>query len=379
MANVKISDLTAAGAALGTQEFEVNEGGVSKKVTGSQIATYVEGEVSSSPTFTGQVSIADGTAAAPSLTNTGDTNTGVYFPAADEVGIATGGAERVKVNASGNFVVNNSIELGNATDTTLSRAGAGILAVEGRHVPSPASQAQGDILFHNGTTWARLPAGTAGQVLVTNGAAANPSWSSAASGGSLIRAPRFLTSGTSYTTPAGCTKIFVEAVGGGSSGVGYGGGGTGGGSGGGAGGYAARFFTVTPSTAYSYTIGAGGTGGTAQNNGGNTTFTVGATTITASGGSGASGGTGTNGDININGVNGVPGTLSGTTFAFGGQGGNSYLGFGGGSVIAASGSSKSGRDGVYGGGGGGAADLSTTIGYNGGSGGGGVIRIWEYA
>lgn len=45
MANVKISDLTAAAAALGTQEFEVNESLVSKKVTGAQIATYVRGEV----------------------------------------------------------------------------------------------------------------------------------------------------------------------------------------------------------------------------------------------------------------------------------------------------------------------------------------------
>ena len=42
MANIKISDLTAAAAALGTQEFEVNESGTSKKVTGSQILTYVQ-------------------------------------------------------------------------------------------------------------------------------------------------------------------------------------------------------------------------------------------------------------------------------------------------------------------------------------------------
>lgn len=42
MANIKISDLTAASAALGTQEFEVNESGTSKKVTGSQILTYIK-------------------------------------------------------------------------------------------------------------------------------------------------------------------------------------------------------------------------------------------------------------------------------------------------------------------------------------------------
>jgi hypothetical protein len=42
MANIKISQLITAGSALGTQEFEVNESGTSKKVTGSQIKTYVK-------------------------------------------------------------------------------------------------------------------------------------------------------------------------------------------------------------------------------------------------------------------------------------------------------------------------------------------------
>lgn len=35
---------------------------------------------------------------------------------------------------------------------------------------------QGDILYHNGTSWAKLPAGTLGYVLETNGAGANPTW-----------------------------------------------------------------------------------------------------------------------------------------------------------------------------------------------------------
>ena len=45
MANIKISEMTAAGAASGTQEFEVNDGGATKKVTGAQIAAYVNGEL----------------------------------------------------------------------------------------------------------------------------------------------------------------------------------------------------------------------------------------------------------------------------------------------------------------------------------------------
>jgi hypothetical protein len=49
----------------------------------------------------GVASFADGTAAAPSMTNTGDTNTGLYFPAEDAVGIVTNGVERVRYKSDG--------------------------------------------------------------------------------------------------------------------------------------------------------------------------------------------------------------------------------------------------------------------------------------
>jgi hypothetical protein len=47
----------------------------------------------------------DGTAAAPSITNTGDTNTGVFFPAADTVAVATGGTERARIDSDGNLLI----------------------------------------------------------------------------------------------------------------------------------------------------------------------------------------------------------------------------------------------------------------------------------
>ena len=58
--------------------------------------------LSDSPALTGQVSFADGTAAAPSITNTGDLNAGLFFPAADTVAVSTAGAERLRVDSSGN-------------------------------------------------------------------------------------------------------------------------------------------------------------------------------------------------------------------------------------------------------------------------------------
>jgi hypothetical protein len=44
-----------------------------------------------------------GSASAPSITANGDTNTGIFFPAADTVGITTGGTERARVDSSGNM------------------------------------------------------------------------------------------------------------------------------------------------------------------------------------------------------------------------------------------------------------------------------------
>ena len=52
-------------------------------------------------TIDGVLSLADGSNSAPSLTNTGDTNTGLYFPAADEVGLTVAGTQRLNVSATG--------------------------------------------------------------------------------------------------------------------------------------------------------------------------------------------------------------------------------------------------------------------------------------
>jgi len=41
----------------------------------------------------------------PSITTTGDLNTGMCFPAADTVGIATAGVERLRINSSGNVLI----------------------------------------------------------------------------------------------------------------------------------------------------------------------------------------------------------------------------------------------------------------------------------
>jgi hypothetical protein len=54
-------------------------------------------------TGTATIEFADGSAASPSITNDGDTNTGIFFPAADTIAFAEGGAEVARFDSSGNF------------------------------------------------------------------------------------------------------------------------------------------------------------------------------------------------------------------------------------------------------------------------------------
>jgi hypothetical protein len=56
--------------------------------------------------FNGEVNL--GTAAAPSVFFTGDTNTGIYSPGADQVAISTNGQGRLFINASGNVGLGTS-------------------------------------------------------------------------------------------------------------------------------------------------------------------------------------------------------------------------------------------------------------------------------
>ena len=56
-------------------------------------------------TVTGSATVefADGSAASPSITNDGDTNTGIFFPAADTIAFTEGGVESARIDASGNM------------------------------------------------------------------------------------------------------------------------------------------------------------------------------------------------------------------------------------------------------------------------------------
>lgn len=235
--------------------------------------------------------------------------------------------------------------------------------------------------------------GSSGNVLTSQGSGSPPVWSAPAAGGFSNMA--VLTSGTSWTAPAGVTKIkvYVTGGGGGGGGVAFTSAALSAG-GGGAGATAIKIFTVVAGSSYTYAIGSGGTGGAsggnAGNSGGSSTFTVGGTTVTGGGGtgggassstsgtiSGGSGGTATNGDMNIGGGGGGGGApLEWDGIIPTGQGASSFWGGGGNTTGSDSTSAAGGSATAFGAGGGGATRFGNAA-AAGGNGRAGVIVI-EY-
>lgn len=76
-------------------------------------ATNVSGGTASVTTLSasGVATFSAGSAAAPAITTSGDTNTGIFFPAADTIAFAEGGAEVARFDSSGDLVVNNSLSV----------------------------------------------------------------------------------------------------------------------------------------------------------------------------------------------------------------------------------------------------------------------------
>ena len=83
------------------------------------VALNSNSATSANPVITGVASFPDGSVSAPSITNTGDTNTGIYFGAADQVDITVGGSQILSVqstgiNATGNITASGNITMGDA-------------------------------------------------------------------------------------------------------------------------------------------------------------------------------------------------------------------------------------------------------------------------
>lgn len=123
MADTKITALTALTAAdpandvipiVDVSDTTMAASGTTKKISVNNIlgasgtATLASATITGAATVgttlgvTGVSTFAAGTALLPALTTTGDTNTGIYYPAADTFAVTTGGTERYRVDSSGN-------------------------------------------------------------------------------------------------------------------------------------------------------------------------------------------------------------------------------------------------------------------------------------
>lgn len=231
--------------------------------------------------------------------------------------------------------------------------------------------------------------GTAGQMLVSNGNASDPSFQTVG----YFTVNVYGAGSHTWTKAAGQKALEVWGVAGGGGGGGAQGAGTGsGGAGGGGGGGAFYLYfdaaALASMTSETVTVGAGGTAGigsslTTPGAGGDTSFgahatatggsganNVAATTSYRRGGIGGAGGTATGGTKNFPGSGGGAGTtFGGTTTATCGAGGNS--GFGGGGAVGMY-ENQSGINATDAGGGGGGAGC-TTIHRNGGTGAPGYV------
>jgi hypothetical protein len=82
-----------------------------------------------------RVAFVAGTASLPAITTTGDTNTGIFFPAADTIAFAEGGAEAMRIDSSGN--------LGIGTTSPTQTVSVGILSgTKGFNIVYPPSSTE---------------------------------------------------------------------------------------------------------------------------------------------------------------------------------------------------------------------------------------------
>ena len=132
MANRKISDLTALTAPAAGDLLPIVD--ISEAVAADKNKRITIGTLLSGAPL--------GSAAAPTFAFSGDPNTGIYSPGADQVAISTGGTPRITVDASGNVNIDSNTLY---VDAANNRAGFGTA------IPSRTLDVVGTAKFSNGT------------------------------------------------------------------------------------------------------------------------------------------------------------------------------------------------------------------------------------
>ena len=102
----------------------------------------------------GVIEFAAGTASAPSITTTGDTNTGIFFPAADTIAFTEGGAEAARFDSSGRLLIGTTsgtrkltvYENAAQVDISIVSSTTGLAIIQ---MGDTAADNQGQIIYRN--------------------------------------------------------------------------------------------------------------------------------------------------------------------------------------------------------------------------------------
>jgi hypothetical protein len=119
-----------------------------------------------------------GSNTAPSITTTGDLNTGIFFPGADRVGITTGGTQRVEVDASGDVGISITPSTWSSSFVAMQVA-AGLSLWASKTINSAQAGYISNNVYFDGSARKYINTGGASEYVISAG---NHEWYTATSG-----------------------------------------------------------------------------------------------------------------------------------------------------------------------------------------------------
>jgi len=133
-------------------------GALTGNVTGN-----LTGNVNSSgvSTFSSGIVVAAGSTAAPSISPTGDSDTGIFFPSADTIAFGEGGAEALRIDSSGRVGLSStspkvSLDLSQKTDAIALPQGTTAQRPSGNSPYIRYNTTNSALEFYNGTEFVEI-------------------------------------------------------------------------------------------------------------------------------------------------------------------------------------------------------------------------------
>jgi hypothetical protein len=213
-----------ASTTTGTGTLVITGGlGVSGRINAANFDGIIGANTAAAGAFTtlsatGVTTVQAGTALLPAITTTGDTNTGIWFPAADTIAFTEGGVESMRINSSG------KVNIGGATSATvmLEVIGTDAMLVPVGTTAQRPTGASGYLRFnssitqfegYNGTAWSSVGGGATGggadQVFIENSLIVTTNYTITTSKNAMSTGPITINSGVTVTIPTGARWVVL--------------------------------------------------------------------------------------------------------------------------------------------------------------------------